>query len=275
MAGRVAWRGHPVYEVPAHSGRANRRTVGPKPLPSLIMVTTIRNTEYITIANDRHVEPGLSCWGSLKDRFAAWFYTSAFCNALCCTSADEEYNLRIKRMHRVSVQRSLMENMDYYGKSSIIEAVIDDVRLDGYDMVKDDEPRRTMREWDALFARLGLDPLVATDAELKRASRREIKIVRAVPRFTAAVVVAVRSRVGQLSKAVPGNLLIVEREALRLMRKYNVREVDCVAHMPRIIGAYFNCDIHYIVETAESRMSRFHRWLKGVPDPPATFAPLA
>lgn len=239
------------------------------------MITTTRQTEFVTIASDRHVVPSLSCWESLKERFAAWYYTSPFCNVVCCTVPDTHWDLSAKRTHRVAVQRSLMENLDYYGKDSIIEAVAADVKLDGYDMMKDEEPKRTEREWDMLVLQAGLDPLTTPLEVIAYTLRRDLRTVRAVPRFTAAVVVAVRSKVGQMSQDVPGNALIVEREALRLMRKYKVREVDCVAHLPRIIAAYFSCDVHYVVETAEARMSRFHKWLRGVKPRPTAFAPLA
>lgn len=92
-------------------------------------------------------------------------------------------------------------------------------------------------------------------------ARRGMRAVRFVPRFAASVVVELRSRLGQLGSEVPGNKLIIEREAIRLMRKYKVRETDAVAHLPSIIGCYFAEDIHYRVETSVGRMSRFQRWL--------------
>lgn len=104
---------------------------------------------------------------------------------------------------------------------------------------------------------------------------RDLRPLVFVPRFAAAVIVAIRARIGQLSASVPGNLLIVEREALRLMRRYNVREVDSVAHLPSIISCYFREDVHYQVETSAARMTRFQRWLMSEPSSPSTFAPLA
>ena len=104
---------------------------------------------------------------------------------------------------------------------------------------------------------------------------RDLRPLVFVPRFAAAVIVAIRARIGQLSASVPGNQLIVEREALRLMRRYNVREVDSVAHLPSIISCYFREDIHYQVETSAARMTRFQRWLMSEPGSPSTFAPLA
>lgn len=106
--------------------------------------------------------------------------------------------------------------------------------------------------------------------------RRGLREVRFYPRFAGSVVVELRSRLGQLGRNVPGNLLIVEREALRLMRKYKVREVDSVAHLPSIISSYFVEDIHYRVETSRSRMTRMQRWLMSEDESPApAFTPLA
>lgn len=106
-------------------------------------------------------------------------------------------------------------------------------------------------------------------------ARRDRRGVFFVPDFAASVVIEVRARVGQLPADVPGNKLIVEREALRLMRKYKVREVDSVAHLPSIIRNYFTNDIHYRVSTSQARMTRFQRWLMGEASPPPTFTPLA
>jgi hypothetical protein len=107
-------------------------------------------------------------------------------------------------------------------------------------------------------------------------TRRSMRAVKFVPRFSASVVIELRSRLGQLGNEVPGNKLIIEREAVRLMRKYKVRETDAVAHLPSIIGCYFSEDIHYRVETSLGRMSRFQRWLMSehLATPP-TFGPLA
>lgn len=106
--------------------------------------------------------------------------------------------------------------------------------------------------------------------------RRGLREVRFYPRFAGSVVVELRSRLGQLGRNVPGNLLIVEREALRLMRKYKVREVDSVAHLPSIISSYFVEDVHYRVETSRSRMTRLQRWLMSEDEVPApAFTPLA
>lgn len=115
-------------------------------------------------------------------------------------------------------------------------------------------------------------PEPAPPEEQGRADRRGVFFV---PDFAASVVIEVRSRVGQLPANVPGNTLVVEREALRLMRKYKVREVDAVAHLPSIIRNYFREDVHYRVSTSESRMTRFQRWLVGETQPPPAFTPLA
>lgn len=105
-------------------------------------------------------------------------------------------------------------------------------------------------------------------------TRRTLTGLRVVPRFTAAVVVALRSRLGQMSAATPGVSIIVEREANRLMREYNVREVDAAAHLPRIVQCYFVADVHYHVPTSHARMTRLQRWLIGREPRPTLTAPL-
>lgn len=120
------------------------------------------------------------------------------------------------------------------------------------------------------------DVAMTSATEAPAAPRRGLREVRFYPRFAGSVVVELRSRLGQLSRGIPGNLLIVEREALRLMRKYKVREVDSVAHLPSIISSYFVEDVHYRVETSRSRMTRMQRWLMSeeIETTPA-FTPLA
>lgn len=90
---------------------------------------------------------------------------------------------------------------------------------------------------------------------------RMVQKAQIIPRFVAAVVAALRSKLGQLPQNVPGNALIVTREALRIMREYNVRELDRTTHLPYIESCYWDEDVHYKIPTVRSRMSKFHRWL--------------
>lgn len=145
-------------------------------------------------------------------------------------------------------------------------------------------PVALLRTEDTVYQSISLvDASVVPDTSVPLSSTPEVEVplprdlrpLVFVPRFAAAVVVAIRARIGQMPASVPGNQLIVEREALRLMRRYNVREVDSVAHLPSIISCYFHEDIHYQVETSAARMTRFQRWLMSEPSSPPTFAPLA
>jgi len=117
----------------------------------------------------------------------------------------------------------------------------------------------------------------STQAEVKLACEDEVdetgKVV-AMPRLVATVVVGMRMKLGMsaMDRSVPGNVPLVRRTAARLLRDYNVREVDAAAHLELIEKAFFGDDTHFVVGRARSRAcakSRFVKWLLG--DEPVGF----
>lgn len=312
------------------------------PIPfSDSMATTQRNTDFLPLVHASHITPAPSFWKRIKSGVADFWFTNPVVNLMCCTSPVTQQEVTLKRRQHTAVREALMTSLAYHDRECVIEAVMADVRADGYELQRDgprdreattailpyvwtfeaqepveDEdpdvrgapaiqgaaqeqgeqppPNQVLMPEDERVEEVGEQQIVvfAPRPELPHAApmppppppppviggdeeRRDLRGVFFVPRFAASVVVAVRARVGQLPAGVPGNVLIVEREALRLMRKYNVREVDSVAHLPSIISNYFSADVHYRVETSTSRMTRFQRWLMGESQPPTAFAPLA
>lgn len=145
------------------------------------------------------------------------------------------------------VRGELLMQPRYLGRESVIEIALDHAQAVDYDMRIDDG--------------------VGT--------YRSDRVLQCVPRFVASVVIAVRAKIGQRPATTEGNKELVEREALRLMREYRVKEVDIVGHLPLIVRAYFHEDIHYLLPTHEARMSRFERWAFRDTRPSGVFTPVA
>lgn len=92
--------------------------------------------------------------------------------------------------------------------------------------------------------------------------------VRPIPRLVASAVVGLRMKLGRsaMDKDVEGNIHLVRRTATRLLKGYNMREVDAAAHLELIEEAFFGDDTHYFVGRARSRAckkSKFVKWLLG------------
>lgn len=252
-----------------------------------IMATTLRDNEFLPLSRTSHpqAEPYWTFWGRWKEKVADFWATSALTRICCCVDPGVHLDAQLRREQHTAVRRSMMYSLDYHGSDSIIAATLADLKDGGHTMLQDEiEPivptnfradlgptytTLTVYQPEAHFPWRQPAPTVR-----QRDVRRGLRPVVFVPRFAAAVVVELRSRLGQLSSSVPGNQLIVEREALRLMRKYSVREVDAVAHLPSIISCYAREDIHYRVETSRSRMSKFQRWLVDAEEPQPMFTPL-
>jgi hypothetical protein len=202
--------------------------------------------EFEPAVQDRHVRPDATFWRKVREGFANWFYTSPFANVFCCTDPGDHWDMQLSRRREEATRVAMAMSSNYRGRESAIQVAMDSAAADGYPMEIDKSVDQPLVEVRALV----------------------------VPKFTASVVVALRARLGQRPQGTVGNRELVEREALRLMREYNVREMDRATHLPLIIRTYFREDLHYRVPTHRSRMSRFHRWLTGG-DAEPSFDPLA
>lgn len=266
-----------------------------------------RRYQVNEVVSARHTRERRSLWAekwdSIKDGFAEMYHTSTFFNLFCCTVPEDHLEYKLDQMDRLAVREALMQSLDYNGHKSIISAVMDDIsEHEGYEMrmhppappVVVPPPAAAVPTIVELVRQVRAACAAAKETRLVVWVPPEVKPpaneppvpcapavvdstngvqgVRSVPRFTAAVVVALRSKLGQLNPSVQGNELVLEREALRLMRDYNVREVHRVVHLPRIIAAYWSADVHYRVPTVESRMTRFQRWLLNRPAHQPQFA---
>jgi len=250
------------------------------------MATITRQSEFLPVVGPSQSEsqPYWTFWGRWKEAVSEFWFTSSLTRACCCVDPSVQQEAQLRRRQHKAVRESLLYTLDYRGDTSIITATMNDLADEGHVMLQDAAPdpaSPTVRtDLGPTFTTLTVyDPEThfrwqQPPAPPRPGQRRALNPLKFVPRFSAAVIVELRSRLGQLPASIPGNKLIVEREALRLMRKYSVREVDAVCHLPSIISCYFNEDIHYRVETSVARMSRFQRWLLDIDKPQPAFTPL-
>lgn len=82
--------------------------------------------------------------------------------------------------------------------------------------------------------------------------------VRVIPKFTAAVVLCLRAKFGNLG-CNDANRLLIEREYLRITREATVRNVDIVAHQQWVLNTYFN---EGVMEELATVRTRVPRWLR-------------
>jgi len=251
---------------------------------------------FTQVAEMRNITRKPSWWQRLKRKVAKDVYTSGLFGALCCTPNDAYADFKQCEKHERAVRLALMQSRHYGSANSAITIALDHALKEGYDMRQsvvpkvepyeaEEEPEPEtgtgtqtvgtstastttgQTEGDAeervLYARPRATPVAAPTPPPPPPP----SAVRAVPAFTAAVVTSLRCKLGQRPGSTPGNKEVVEREALRLMRDYNVREIDRITHLPLIIRAYFNEDVHYRAVTHASRMSKFQKWLLGRPTP--------
>lgn len=181
----------------------------------------------------KHVGPKKMWW---FQRFREWIgiaiQRNGCCQFFCCCTTESYDDLIVMRRRDVAVRKELLMQPRYLGRADIVEVALDHTEAVGYHMRIDDDPNRVRVDNNAQF----------------------------VPRFVASVTNAVRSKIGQRPIGTPGNVELVEREALRIMRDYRVKQTDVVGHLPYIIRCYFNEDVQFKLPTHEARMSRFERW---------------
>lgn len=116
-------------------------------------------------------------------------------------------------------------------------------------------------------------PAIVTAAHLGENDAQASTRVELVPRLVAHAVVALRMKLGRgaMDRNVPGNVAIVQREAAKLLREYNVRSMDAAAHLYDIERAFFEDETHFRVQSWRARAcerSRLVRWFIGR-EPPA------
>jgi hypothetical protein len=156
----------------------------------------------------------------------------------------------------------MLQHIGYDGHETCVFNAIDTtLKETGYDLsdmgtirLANKGVRRTYKEWDAYFERLGIDPLATNDGG-------KAKII---PKFAAACALHIRAKLGALDNN-NANYLLVQRKYLELCRKHNVRDVDIVLHQGFVMNAVFTESVLDDIASSRRRLPAWIRWLETVP----------
>lgn len=203
--------------------------------------------------------PRLSTWQRFKRSVGNMIMESPMLQALCCYDNSEIAAFRTDERIRADIRESMRMHMGYGGRETCVEQAIVEVFNDtGYDLGKLGAVReanvsikRTLREWDAYFAKLGVDPLKLCTVEVLPAC--------VVPKFAASMALCLRSKLGRLAPN-EANLLLAEREYLRVARGLKVRDVDIVAHQQFTLNALFGETLLDDIALTRTRLPKWMRW---------------
>nr|WRQ65453.1 hypothetical protein [Tolivirales sp.] len=211
-------------------------------------------------------KPRLSTWMKLKRWCLDIVEESPLLQTLCCLDVDEMECYRVDQRVRSAMRDEMREHMGYSGQECCVKAVMNDVFTNtGYDLTDRGSiaranigVKRTAKEWDAYFAKLGVDPL---------SLRPELNVsARIVPKFAAACALRMRCKLGSL-QANEANVLLVQRKYLELCRQRNVRDVDAVLHQQFVINAVFTEGVLDEVATVRRRLPKWISWLDSLEKP--------
>jgi len=204
--------------------------------------------------------PSESSWVRVK----RWILNKFEKYAICGSSSDfsELECYRTDQRVRACVRAEMREHLGYESRETCVANAIDTVLKEtGYDLadmgsirLANKGVKRTMKEWDAYFLRMGVDPLAAM-------SGGQAKIV---PKFAAACALHIRTKLGALTNN-EANVLLVQRKYLELCRKHGVRDVDTVLHQGFVMNAVFTESVLDDVAASRKRLPAWIRWLEEVP----------
>lgn len=181
-------------------------------------------------------------------RFTSWFFRVFIDNPItgCCFQHDELEMFHLDRQIRADIRRNLRTHyvndvMDAEGNSdSIATAVRDVYEGTGYDL--GGQPRANPE---------GVPPHRNVQAIVVRTTVDNT--VRVIPRFAAACVTVLRVRLGVLGRT-DANLLLVQREYLRICRRRGIRSADILSHQMFVMNAFFTEDVFERVAQSRRRL---------------------
>lgn len=204
--------------------------------------------------------PSTSGWVQFK----RWILESIEKYAICGSSSDfsELECYRTDQRVRACVRAEMREHLGFESRETCVSNAIDTVLKEtGYDLADMGSIRlaskgvkRTIKEWDAVFIRMGVDPLAV-------APGGKAKIV---PKFAAACALHIRTKLGALANN-EANVLLVQRKYLELCRKHGVRDVDTVLHQGFVMNAVFTESVLDDVASSRKRLPAWLKWLEEVP----------
>lgn len=159
-----------------------------------------------------------------------------------------------------SEMRDCMRMHGSYGfRNNCVEQVVTEVFNEtGYDLCNISRIRlanvgvkRTFKEWDSYFLKMNVDPLKISEVELLPAC--------VVPKYAASMALHLRTKLGRLAPN-EANMLLAEREYLRVSRGMNVRDVDIVSHQQFVLNALFGEDLLDQIALTRTRLPAWMKW---------------
>jgi len=186
-------------------------------------------------------------WQRVKNAIGEWCYAHPVSQLVCCFNSDEYELHQMDESIREDIRIEMLSYQSYYGKENAVLASLQAARSEfEYEM-------RTQP--DVLETSDGVDVVKCLEPYNSE--------VLVVPKFAAAMVCHLRSRLGVM-RLTDVNQLLVEREYHRLSRLYGVRDADIAAHYAHVKNAYFSERVFDRVAMSRRSMPRFLKWVMNV-----------
>jgi len=227
------------------------------------MATTQRATIFASAALAAYAVYRLSPWKKLGEMLGDAIASSDVACALLCVNKQDWLDLRADQQVRGAIREAVVAHVrNGVTNDCVDQAILESLVEEGYDLgdmgwirKANEGVKRTTKQWDAYFARLGVDPLSGVT------ERKEV--VRVMPKFAAAVALHMRTLLGKMG-ASEANILLAQRKYLEICRRRGVRDVDTVAHQQHVMNAFFNEDVLDRVGLAVARAPAWARWFSQV-----------
>jgi len=227
------------------------------------MATTQRATIIASAALAAYAVYRLSPWKKLGEMLGDAIASSDAVCALLCVNKQDWLDVRSDQEVRKEIRKAVTAHVRNGTTSDCVDqAMLESLVEEGYDLgdmgwirKANEGVKRTARQWDAYFARLGVDPCSGIT------ERKEV--VRVMPKFAAAVALHMRTLLGKMG-ATEANVLLAQRKYLEICRRRGVRDVDIVAHQQHVMNAFFTEDVLDRVGLAVARAPSWVRWLSCV-----------
>jgi len=226
------------------------------------------------VKSDIKTHQGDSIRCALPAKLSAWAeFKRSMSNVirvlLCgCYSAEGLANFEADDHFRSCVREHMRKqevNLEE-GVKPLEHALVASVKEDGYvlgdwhTIEKANEGiKRTQKEWDVYFQRLGVDP--------KTRNTTGMRCARLVPRFVTACVFAMRAKPGIGRECNEDNLRVATREYHKICKNHGVHSGDEEHHMQSVLNAFFTEDIAGKLGRSRSAAPKWLKWLYDVQTP--------
>lgn len=220
----------------------------------------------------------------LAENVLQFTHLTSFGNLLCCTNPVDYYEYDMDRNLRKRVREEMCYTMASNGEGDCLDTILREAKQHGHNMLREEEVNskscayyREVRILPKIQIGETLCDVYHHYGENSTETITEVSVVeqpvpstraKVSPKLVANIAMAIRVRLGQRPRGTPGNWELVERECLRLMRDHNMRNVDSCVHLPHVLNAYFDEDVHYRVPTSKSRISKWILRALGEAEPP-------